>query len=142
MKRILITGASGFVGKQVTRILSKTDSKITVIARNGKEDLFSGFSNIENIISTPDIFAEDIDWWLQKCKNIDIIVHLAWYAEPGLYINSKKNLDCLIGSLKLAKGAARAGVKRFIGIGTCLEYDLSLGALSINTPLKPHFTLC
>ena len=137
MKRILITGATGFVGKQVTHILSKTDSIITVVVRNGKEGLFSEFSNIKNIISTPDIFSEDIDWWTQKCKNIDLIVHLAWYAEPGKYLDSKKNLDCLIGSLKLAKGAVRAGVKRFIGIGTCLEYDLSIGVLSIDTPLKP-----
>jgi nucleoside-diphosphate-sugar epimerase len=137
MKRFLITGATGFVGKQVIRILNKTDSKITIVVRDGKEGLLSEFLNIENIISTPDLFAEDADWWAQKCKNIDVIIHLAWYAEPGRYLNSKKNLDCLIGSLKLAKGAVKAGIKRLVGIGTCLEYDLSLGTLSVDTPLKP-----
>ena len=45
--------------------------------------------------------------------------------------------DCLIGSLKLAKGAVKAGIKRLVGIGTCLEYDLSLGTLSVDAPLKP-----
>ncbi|MDA7697757.1 NAD(P)-dependent oxidoreductase [Candidatus Pelagibacter sp.] len=137
MTRILVTGATGFVGKQVIRALSKTESKITIVARKGKENQFSQFSNIESIISTTDIFAEEIDWWTQKCKNIDIIIHLAWYVEPGLYLNSTKNLDCTLGSLKLAKGAIKAGVKRFLSIGSCLEYDLSAGTLSVDTPLKP-----
>lgn len=46
-------------------------------------------------------------------------------------------MDCLIGALNLAKGATWSGVKRFIGIGTCLEYDTSLKVLSANSPLKP-----
>jgi dTDP-6-deoxy-L-talose 4-dehydrogenase (NAD+) len=64
-------------------------------------------------------------------------VHLAWYAEPGQYLESPKNMDCLIGSLNLAKGAAEAGIKRFVGIGTCFEYDLTTNVLSVDTPLKP-----
>ena len=46
-------------------------------------------------------------------------------------------MDCLIGSLNLAKGAVIAGVKRYVGIGTCFEYDLSAGVLSTDTPLNP-----
>ena len=41
------------------------------------------------------------------------------------------------GSLNLAKGAINSGVRRFVGIGTCFEYDLNAGRLSIDTPLKP-----
>ena len=37
----------------------------------------------------------------------------------------------------MAKGAARAKVRRFVGIGTCVEYDLAGGVLSIDTPLRP-----
>ena len=37
----------------------------------------------------------------------------------------------------LAKGAAEAGVRRFIGTGTCFEYDLSYGQLSVEVPIKP-----
>jgi dTDP-6-deoxy-L-talose 4-dehydrogenase (NAD+) len=36
------------------------------------------------------------------------------------------------------KGAVSAGVPRIIGIGTCLEYDLSSGHVSVQTPLKPE----
>ena len=41
------------------------------------------------------------------------------------------------GTLNLAKGATAAGVGRFIGIGTCFEYDLTGGILSVDTPLRP-----
>ena len=41
------------------------------------------------------------------------------------------------GSLNLAKGAAIAGIKRLVGVGTCFEYDLTAGVLSADTPLNP-----
>ena len=46
-------------------------------------------------------------------------------------------MDCYQGTLKLSKGALNSGVKRFVGVGTCFEYDLTYGILTINTPLKP-----
>ena len=48
-----------------------------------------------------------------------------------------ENIDCLSGTLALAKGAARAGVRKFLGVGTCFEYDLSARVLSADTALKP-----
>ena len=92
---------------------------------------------IESVVTTPDLFAESREWWVEVCQGIDTLVHVAWYAEPGLYLRSTKNLDCLIGTLQIAAAAAQAGVRRFVGVGTCLEYDLSGGQLSINTPLRP-----
>jgi len=52
-------------------------------------------------------------------------------------LKSHKNKDCLMGSLNLMKGAINARIRRFIGIGTCFEYDLNYGDLSINTRLNP-----
>jgi Nucleoside-diphosphate-sugar epimerases len=74
---------------------------------------------------------------VEQCEGVDAAVHLAWYTEPGKYLSSLKNMDCLVGSFNLALGAAQAGVKRLIGVGTCFEYDLSAGVLSIDTPVKP-----
>ena len=50
---------------------------------------------------------------------------------------SDKNLDCMQGTLNMARGASISRVKKFVGIGSCFEYDLSKGILSIDTPLKP-----
>ena len=136
-KRVLITGATGFVGSQILKSLLKHDLQVRIVIREGKQNQITPSDKIESILTTQDIFVESVDWWKIACRNIDIVIHCAWYAEPGLYQNSAKNLDCLQGTLNIAKGMSLAGSKRFIGIGTCFEYDLSYGLLSIATPLKP-----
>jgi len=137
MKTVLLTGATGFVGSQIFKELSKLKVQVVPVVRSGKESTFLGLSNVIRIVSTPDIFQECADWWAEQCNDIDVVIHAAWYAEPGKYLQSSKNMDCLIGSLNLAKGATNAGVKRFVGVGTCFEYDLSAGVLSKDTPLNP-----
>jgi dTDP-6-deoxy-L-talose 4-dehydrogenase (NAD+) len=136
-KRVLVTGATGFVGRQVLDYLATQDVYLTVIVREGKQSLFTNNPAVHNIITTVDLFAETSEWWADVMQGIDTLVHVAWYAEPGLYLQSSKNLDCLQGTLCMAKGAIQAGVRRFVGIGTCFEYDLSYGMLSTETPLKP-----
>ena len=134
---VLLTGATGFVGRQVLRAMVERGVRVRAVVRDGKQSQLATLEGIESLVTTPDLFAEGADWWSDVCEDIDTVIHAAWYAEPGKYLQSTKNLDCLVGTLQLAKGAANAGVRRFIGIGTCFEYDLSAGVLSIATPLRP-----
>lgn len=136
-RRVLLTGATGFVGKQVLKALQVEKADITLVARPGWQEKLQDQEGITATFETEDLFAESAEWWTTTCKSIDTIIHVAWYAEPGKYLLSDKNMDCLQGTLNLAKGAVHAGVKRFLGVGTCFEYDLTGGMLSINTPLKP-----
>lgn len=140
MTRVLITGANGFVGRQIIKSLDVEGIDLIPTVREGKENTVSNFKNVKKIITSKDLFAEDESWWEEQCKDVDIVIHAAWYVETGKYQDSSKNIDCLIGSLKLAKGAAKAGVSRFLGLGTCAEYDQSQGVLTIDTPLKPMTT--
>lgn len=137
MTLVLITGANGFVGRQIIRSLDAEGINLIPAVREGKENTVSNFKNVKKIITSKDLFAEDESWWQEQCKDVDIVIHAAWYVETGKYQDSSRNIDCLIGSLKLAKGAAKAGVSRFLGLGTCAEYDQSQGVLTVNTPLKP-----
>ncbi len=134
---VLLTGATGFVGRQVLRALGDRDVLVRVLVREAKQSQLKTPGSIEKIVTTPDLFAEASPWWADVCRGIDTVIHVAWYAEPGKYLQSSQNLDCLIGTLQLARGAAGAGVRRFIGIGTCFEYDLAAGMLSVETPLRP-----
>lgn len=136
-KSIIVTGASGFVGRQIMRALAETDFNLVPVVRSGKEEWGASLPNVERVISTRDLFSENEEWWLEQCRRVDMVIHAAWYAEPGKYLQSSKNMDCLLGSLNLAVGAVKAGVKRFVGVGTCFEYDHSNGVLSVETPLKP-----
>jgi nucleoside-diphosphate-sugar epimerase len=134
---VLLTGAAGFVGRQILRALGERNCRVCPVVRQGKQDRIAPSRGIESIVTSPDIFAESEGWWADVCRGVDTVIHAAWYAEPGHYLQSPKNGDCLAGTLRLAEGAIAAGVRRFVGIGTCFEYDLSIGQLAIDTPLKP-----
>jgi len=134
---VLLTGATGFIGRQVYKSLLNLGVNVRLVVRDGKAAEIEPSIYLESIVFTKDLFSENDTWWAQVCNGIDIVIHVAWYVEPGKYLDSPKNLDCLMGTLALAKGAAQAKVRRFIGIGTCFEYDLTGGHLPIDTPLKP-----
>jgi dTDP-6-deoxy-L-talose 4-dehydrogenase (NAD+) len=133
---ILLTGVTGFVGRQVLRSLSERGCRVRAIMRESKQDQIARTAAVE-IITSADIFVESVGRWADFCRGVDTVIHVAWYAEPGHYLQSPKNQECIEGTLRLAQGALQAKVRRFVGIGTCFEYDLSAGHLSVETPLKP-----
>jgi nucleoside-diphosphate-sugar epimerase len=133
----LLTGATGFVGRQVLRALGNKGTQVRLVVRDDKKLELDNQEGVESVVLSPDLFAEDASWWANVCRGVDTIIHIAWYAESGRYLQSEKNLECLIGTLQMAKGAVQVGVRRFIGVGTCFEYELSEGLLSVETPLQP-----
>ncbi len=143
MKRVVVTGATGFVGRPVVRALVAQGASVRAVVRRGTEARLADRDAIE-CVQTEDLFAEDAEWWRARCDGVDTILHLAWYAEPGRYLESPINVHCLQGTLNLARGAAAAGVRRFVGIGTCFEYDLTQGSppghFSVTSPLAPTTT--
>ena len=113
---ILITGGSGFVGKQIIKKLYP-NNKLTLILRNKPDKKDRRI----NYIFTKNIFTKKKDWFLNKLKNIDMVIHCAWYVNHKDYLTSPKNLDCLNGTIEIAKACIEVGVKKFVGIGTCFE---------------------
>tara|TARA_B110000444_G_scaffold178451_1_gene167160 strand:+ start:6602 stop:7447 length:846 start_codon:yes stop_codon:yes gene_type:complete len=137
-KQVLLTGATGFVGKQILKHLVKLDVDIVLVIRTGSKQSFANIKNIVLIIETKNIFKETSSWWASKSINIDIVINAAWYAEPGSYYTSLSNVECLRGSLNLAEGCISSGVEKFVGIGTSAEFEISNDPLPHNGALKPY----
>lgn len=137
MKTVVVLGATGFVGQQIVRALSKQMVEIIPIVRLGKECNLPSEGIYKKIITTKDVNLEDVNWWAEKLSGVDCVINAAWITEPGNYLQSQINIDFMISSIVLAKGMASAGVNRYVGLGTCAEYDQSYGIFSIDVPLKP-----
>ena len=137
MSLILLTGSTGFVGRQILRELQNRGHQLRLVIRKDTELRIANMDGVESIVYTHDLFLESRSWWATACDGVEILINCAWYVEPGCYLDSSKNLDCLVGTIAMAQGAVNAGVKRFIGLGTCFEYEMCNRPLSIHDPLKP-----
>jgi nucleoside-diphosphate-sugar epimerase len=135
--RVLLTGATGFVGRQVLWALLDRGCQVRAVVRSGKRERLPGESDALEIVETEDLFNEPPEAMAALVDGIDTVVHVAWYTEPGAYLLSPLNLDCLRGTLELARAFTGTGGRRFVGVGTCFEYDLSVGYLEVTTPLLP-----
>jgi nucleoside-diphosphate-sugar epimerase len=137
MQTVLLTGATGFVGRHLLHDLQQHDFNIVLPVRPDWQNRIDINPKQTRVVETNDLFAETSDWWCTTLKHVDMVIHSAWCAEPGSYLTSPKNLDCLSGTMQLAKAAAQTDVKRFVGLGTCIEYEMSDAPLDLDTPLLP-----
>lgn len=137
MSVVLLTGATGFVGRAIHRALHQRGHEVRVTVRPGGAGRLAVPVSDAAVIESGDIFARDAGWWADACTGVDTVIHAAWYVEHGLYPNAPENADCVHGSFALAQGAVQAGVGHVIGLGTCWEYRLPGEALTVDSPLDP-----
>ena len=134
--RTLLTGAGGFVGSHVLRHLLARGDEVAVLLRPGANyprlEGLHGFTTIDgDLEGTPSWEAAVTAWRPEVC------IHPAWYAEPGKYLDSTRNLDALRAGLALLEVLARAGCRNIVMTGTCFEYDTDAGFLREDSPTKP-----
>jgi dTDP-6-deoxy-L-talose 4-dehydrogenase (NAD+) len=125
------------VGTQVVRALTRNGHPLRLVHRTGTKRAVSQATG-QQVIECADVFAAGADWWRSALAGVDTVIHLAWYAEPGAYLQSHRNLDCLTGTIAMARACVEARIRRFVGVGTCAEYDLAQGTLRTDSPLKPQ----
>jgi nucleoside-diphosphate-sugar epimerase len=131
-RRVLVTGLNGFIGRSCAAALKERGHVIHAVLREGSPAP-EGIS----AVYSPDIFSESVSWWADACSGMDSVLHLAWHTVPGSYQADPTNFHCLEGTLRLAQGAAKAGVTRFAAVGTCLEYEGADEPLLPSSPLRP-----
>ena len=123
--RILITGATGFVGRHVVKVLQNHGYELTLFVRN-----IGGTSSLKNLDT---VFikgeADNLDAVktpIQKF-NPEVCIHLAWEGIPDFSAKkSKLNLDNSIDFLNFI--AKETNCRKIIISGSCFEYGKTEGA--------------
>ena len=108
IRKLLITGASGFIGQHVVRLLVEEPLGLHLILRPAST-IDPGIRNRVEVTGTRDVFQETTDWWGNILDQIDAIVHLAWYVQEG-YLTHPKNIDCCVGTLRMIEALKRSQI--------------------------------
>lgn len=131
--RIFLTGGTGFIGSHLLIELINNGHDVCALKRSESIADISSFKNLNWLEKDlNEIEEEDL-------KKIDIVVHLAADGVGPKKSSWEKIIRTnVVGSLHLMNIAKKSKVKRFIGVGTCLEY----GEEAINYKnIPPHASL-
>ncbi len=135
--RCLVTGGSGFIGARViSQLLERQHEVIALVRDKNNLSRLQPYANRIKLIETSLDDTAPLSNLLPE-NSIDSCIHLAWYAEPGKYLESQNNLGLVQQSLDLLQSVAQLGCKRFVGAGTCAEYETSAGLLKENGLVAP-----
>ena len=132
LKRVLVTGANGFVGKALCQALSVSGINFIPAVRQDS-----------GIVSAPFVIGDigaNTDWSM-ALRGVDVVVHLA----SRVHVLSEKSANPLSafravnteGTLNLARQAVASGVSRFVFVSTVKVFGE--GAELPYTEASPSF---
>lgn len=137
---MLVTGASGFIGQHCLTALCDAGFSVYAICRRKPAVSTVGVTylhcDLRDERLTNEIFHDIRPAYL---------LHLAWYVEPGKYLQSDENLAWLTLSIRLARQFVECGGQRLVTAGSCAEYDWKWipqnGKLDEKSPLAYNGSL-
>ncbi|WP_298674235.1 NAD(P)-dependent oxidoreductase [uncultured Sphingomonas sp.] len=130
--KLLITGASGFIGRHVlARLEHCADVDVTVLSRRE----MATPPDVTTIVS--DLSRDCPDW--SDLGRPDIVLDLAWGGLPN-YLSSH-HFDEAHRHLVFLRKIAGQGLARIVCAGSCYEYGMQQGCLTedmITAPSNPY----
>jgi dTDP-6-deoxy-L-talose 4-dehydrogenase (NAD+) len=132
--KVLVSGATGFVGRHLVAALLARGCEVRAVARNA--DTAAGLPWINDVeFIAADIHAEGLDI-PALTEGVDALAHLAWPGLPNYQalFHFEHNL---MADYRFIKSAVEAGVAQVLVTGTCFEYGMQSGPLTEQTAPQP-----
>ena len=128
--KVLVTGASGFIGRFAIEALRERGG-VEIVAASRTPPPGAGFAH-ERV----DLLAPGEAVALARRARASHLLHLAWNARAGFW-SAPDNLDWTGASLALLRAFTEAGGERAVLAGTCAEYAWDRARLVEDGPLAP-----
>lgn len=116
MSRVLLTGASGFIGSHALNALTAAGHEVHAVARS------AGAQRAGVTWHELDLLQADAAELLAPAVRAEWLLHLAWYAAPGSFWTAPENERWIDATLRLVRAFGEAGGTRATITGTCAEY--------------------
>ena len=130
-RRVLVTGASGFIGRQALSALRQRGYEVHAVARRPLP--------IDGVRwHAADLLSEPAQTELLAAVRPSHLLHFAWYAEHGKFWTSPENRRWVDATVALVQAFQRAGGRWVAATGSCAEYDWANGRCDeLTTPRAP-----
>ncbi|AJO77251.1 MULTISPECIES: NAD-dependent epimerase/dehydratase family protein [Pseudomonas] len=134
-RQVLVTGATGFVGRHlVSALLAKGIAVRAVARRLDVARQMPWFDSVEFVEADIHLASLDV---VALTEGIDAMAHLAWPGLPNYQalVHFERTLPA---DYRFIKQVVACGVRQVLVTGTCFEYGLQSGPLSEQTLPQPN----
>lgn len=137
--KILVTGATGFIGNHIVNYLLENNHQVIATSLNEqKADEFHWFNKVEYVPF--DINSNSETDLSEYFKHPDAVIHLAWQGLPN-YKSPFHFEQGLFSQYSFIKNLVTSGIKDITITGTCFEYGMKEGELNeymMPEPANPY----
>ena len=131
-KKVIVSGATGFIGQHLIPILLKDGYEVLAISRSQKRaETLPWFKDVKFVS-----YDFHSDQQITEVEGFRGLIHLAWQDLPNYdsSVHLKKNLPY---SYQFIESLINKGVNQVLIAGTCFEYGLKSGAISSSSTTEP-----
>jgi nucleoside-diphosphate-sugar epimerase len=131
-RRVIVTGATGFIGRYCIRELVRNNFEVHALCRRPDRSIVDIHWHEVDLLEPQGVLA------LLETLDASCLLHIAWFTTPGEFWTSTENDRWLVASRRLFEHFGAVGGERIVGVGSCAEYDWAHGVCREDqTPQEP-----